>query len=147
VVIRKFFKLREIKTFMANKVSLIAFLEGNKILLQERKDFSRFGEEWAFFGGQIENGETPEQALKREIREELDFSLEDFKFFKKYVNKMKEGHITEKIVFIAKFPGFDKIKLKEGSGMKLFTFDEAKKLKLMPHDIEIIEDLSNKIRT
>jgi len=128
---------------MANKVSLIVFLEGNKILLQERKDFSRFGEEWAFFGGQIEDEETPEQALKREIREELDFELKEFKMFKKYVHKMKEDHITEKNIFTAKFPGFDKIKLKEGSGMKLFTLDEAKKLKLMPHDIEIIEDLSN----
>jgi 8-oxo-dGTP pyrophosphatase MutT (NUDIX family) len=32
------------------------------------------------FGGQIEQGEKPEQAIVREIREELEYDLEDFEY-------------------------------------------------------------------
>ena len=45
------------------KVALIVFYDKeNKILLQDRRKISKRGEEWGFFGGGIEEGETPKQA-------------------------------------------------------------------------------------
>jgi len=60
------------------RVALIVFYDDEKrILLQYRKGInSKFCEEWGYFGGGIENGETPEQAVIRETKEELDFDLE-----------------------------------------------------------------------
>jgi len=63
------------------RVAVIVFYDEKKrILLQYRAGLSRYGTEWGFFGGKIESGETPEQALVREIKEELDYDLKEYKF-------------------------------------------------------------------
>jgi 8-oxo-dGTP diphosphatase len=55
-------------------VALIIFYDKDKrILLQDRRGISKLGAEWGFFGGEIENDETPEQAVVRETKEELCF--------------------------------------------------------------------------
>jgi len=50
-----------------------------EILLQLRDDKPSlpFADCWGTFGGQIEPGESPEQAIRREIREELGYELHD----------------------------------------------------------------------
>ena len=39
---------------------------------------------WGTFGGQIEEGETPQEALVREIREELDYDVETPELYRVY---------------------------------------------------------------
>ena len=51
-----------------------AIVKDNKVLIAKRKTGELKGK-WEFPGGKIENGETPEQALKREIKEELDIDV------------------------------------------------------------------------
>ena len=59
----------------------IVYNKENQILLQNRESISRMGEEWGFFGGALEQDETPEQALIREIEEELTYKIKKFFFF------------------------------------------------------------------
>ena len=52
-----------------------------RILIARRKQGWRFAGKWEFPGGKIEPGETPEECLQRELREELDIDAEIGKFF------------------------------------------------------------------
>ncbi len=49
--------------------------QGDQVLLCQRKEGALAGK-WEFPGGKIENGETPEDCLIREIQEELGISIQ-----------------------------------------------------------------------
>ena len=51
----------------------------NKILLIKRADLM-WGDVWSIPGGHIEYGETVDEALKRELKEELNLEISDTKF-------------------------------------------------------------------
>ena len=55
-----------------NLSTIIFFEHDGRILLQDRRSITKFGEEWGPFGGSIETGETPDQAIRREVKEELE---------------------------------------------------------------------------
>jgi len=49
--------------------------EDGKILIAKRRAGDRFGRLWEFPGGKLESGESPEQCLERELREELGIDV------------------------------------------------------------------------
>jgi 8-oxo-dGTP diphosphatase len=54
------------------------------IYLRDDKPEIPFPNHWDFFGGHLENGETPEQALVREVKEELGVELTGWQLFRIY---------------------------------------------------------------
>ena len=60
-----------------NNLKIVAaiFSEQNKVLAMKRAAHKPAAGKWEFPGGKIEPGETPEQAIKREIREELNIEI------------------------------------------------------------------------
>lgn len=134
------------------EIAVIALYDNEgRILLQDRQGISKAGEQWGFFGGSIEKGETPESALIREIQEELGFKLKRFELLTKYKVIFPYNKSYNKIwLFIG--PLDNKLQIitqKEGRGMKLFTTNEAQKLTMNVTDINIIhrikQYLANKI--
>ena len=121
--------------------------ESGKILLQHKDAGApRLANYWAFFGGGIEKDETPEQAVKREAKEELQIDLTEYKFFKKYTYTPDElvKNAVEIYMFTASLEWpVEQLKKQqlEGDNLGLFTFEETKKLKIWEKDRKVIEDL------
>ena len=103
-----------------------------RVFLQYRdKNISWYPNYWGLFGGQIEEGETPEKAVRREAKEELEIELTDLKFFRRYELK-REKDIYEAFIFIAPLNiPVEKLReqQREGEDLGLFSLGELKDLK------------------
>ncbi|MDP2925157.1 MAG: NUDIX domain-containing protein [Nanoarchaeota archaeon] len=70
------------------KISIILFYDDkNNIMLQDRKDISKRGEEYGFFGGHRDGTENPKETLKREILEELEIDINNLEDVKNHRSK------------------------------------------------------------
>lgn len=106
---------------MAYAGAILRNSEG-KILFQLRDENGRNPNKWGIFGGGIEKGESPLEALQREIKEELGIEISDLNIAKKH--RILDYHIYE--VFLKNNP--KKSQLKEGKDMKFMTKEEFTKL-------------------
>lgn len=63
---------------MVKQINVVgaALIEDGKVLVTRRNDDRVLGNLWEFPGGKINNGETPQQALKRELMEEFNDQIE-----------------------------------------------------------------------
>jgi len=119
----------------ARNVAVLAlYNEQKEILLQHRsKDAMRLPDHWAFFGGGIEAGEAPEQALAREIFEELEYvvSASQLIFIQKFNYKEDEN---TKYIFVERYDLNKKLTQHEGQGMGWWKFEDLGKLLIVDHD-------------
>ena len=124
------------------KVALIILYDNRRrILLQDRRGISKLGEEWGYFGGQIEEGETPEQAVVRETREELRYDLKEYRYVGKYTDSIANLTI-ERHVFVSPLNDTSQLTQIEGKKMQFFSLDEALKLKMVSEgDKDVIRAL------
>jgi 8-oxo-dGTP diphosphatase len=67
---------------MTSKIEVVAglLLDGENVLVAQRKSSDSGAGFWEFPGGKVEDGETLEAALKREIQEELAIDIQVLKF-------------------------------------------------------------------
>ncbi|MFA6098331.1 MAG: NUDIX hydrolase [Patescibacteria group bacterium] len=131
------------------KAVIALYDQQGRVLLQDRHGISGAGEQWGFFGGSVEAGETPEQALAREIREELGIELESHDFLVNYKVFLLDNQSYNYIHLFIGFLGniLEHAKQQEGRAMKLFTTSEAKNLIMNKTDInkwEYIEEYFKK---
>lgn len=100
------------------------FVNGNlEFYLSHRsKDAQQYPDLWSFWGGKIETDETTEQAMLREINEELTWTPEIYEFLGVFYDSM----LNEKNVYYTEVGGdFEKnINIKESQGGKFFTKEE-----------------------
>lgn len=65
-------------------VAIAVLIYQNQFLICERKN--KFEGYFEFPGGKIEKNESGEEAIKRELLEELNLSISQLKYFKSYQN-------------------------------------------------------------
>lgn len=70
----------------ANAVAAILLLEDGRYVMQLRdpKPEIFYPDHWGCFGGAVDAGEVPEQTLRRELHEELEFSLSEAREFTRF---------------------------------------------------------------
>ena len=92
------------------------------LYLRDNKPGIPFPDHWDLIGGHVEEGETPEKALVREFKEELDLDLMEFKFYKKYVCLTGDAYENIKYIYSGKINlPIDKITLLEGVKPQYFS--------------------------
>lgn len=125
------------------EVVLLAFTDNGKVLLNRRADADR--EMWEFIEGGLENGETPQDAIQREILEELGYSLSQKGNDLQFIGDLsfEDSRIVANVhFFTAKFPGIEHFSDSDEvfvADLKLFSLDEALELTLLPITREILE--------
>jgi 8-oxo-dGTP pyrophosphatase MutT (NUDIX family) len=121
---------------------LILYTLTGQILLQHRTDDAlRLPGYWAFFGGGIEQGENPTEALKREIREELSYLVQNPEFFlAQKVRDEENDYDNRKYVFVEEYQG-QSLQLGEGQAMGWFLPDETHALKMADHDRFVVQQV------
>jgi 8-oxo-dGTP diphosphatase len=121
---------------------LILYDDEGRVLLQHRtKDAPIFPSHWAFFGGGVEQGESPEQAVKRESFEELRYAVNAPRLLAAQ-RFTYDGIEYTKHVFVEKYDGATLI-LGEGQGMGWFLPAETRELLMVEHDRSVIDAMRN----
>ena len=95
------------------------------IYLRDNKPDIPFPNHWDFFGGHVEEGETPEEALIREVNEELGVDLEDWNFFRTYVCTTGDAYSNVKYIYEARLEkNSQELTLYEGQALRSLALEE-----------------------
>lgn len=113
----------------------------DKILICRRNSSKELGGFWEFPGGKIESNETEEDALIRELKEELDMNVIIDKFYHSVVHRY-EGFTIELRAYKCKFISAE-FQLIDHDKYEWMSPSDITMKKLAPADIPIIEKLIN----
>ena len=107
------------------QVSKAIITQADEFLFQLRDDSSEisYADQWSFFGGEIESGESPWQALQRELLEELGWHPETGAYLYQWDNPQHRGYSIH--FFVVPFQGsHDRLVLGEGQDLGWFTMEQ-----------------------
>lgn len=124
------------------KIEVVAAVirDKDKIFATQR-GYGEFKDGWEFPGGKMEPGETPQQALVREIKEELDTEIEVQELIDTVEYDYPTFHLTMHC-FWARIKGGNLI-LKEHEAAKWLTKDTLNTVDWLPADEGLIKQLKS----
>ena len=125
------------------KVAGVAIIDQdkNKVLAGKRNADRLVGGMWEFPGGKIEKGETPQEAAKRELKEEFHDEVQIGPQLDETVSYEYDFGIVKLTVFFAKLltNNFDLVAHSEGEWL---SADEVQKLNWAPADAPLVKELA-----
>ena len=122
------------------RVTAAILEKDGKILIAQRKsEDDLFGGLWEFPGGKIEEGETPEECMARELKEELNIEVEVGELITSNKHKYPHG-IFELLAYAVKHISGVFI-LHDHDEIKWVTIDEMTNFEFPPADTPIINYL------
>ena len=123
------------------EVAAAVIRNNDKIFCAQRKDEGPLAKKWEFPGGKLEIGETPDEALKRELLEELNLDV----VIGDYIVSVDHQYPTFFITLHAYFCDVDNkdIILNEHLDSKWLNYDELDALDWAEADIPIVDAIMN----
>ncbi len=116
---------------------------GESIIFATKRGYGEFKGGWEFPGGKIEPRETPEQALKREIMEELDTEVEVGELLDTIEYDYPTFHLSMDCFWCEILSG--ELVLKEHEDARWLTKDQLKDVEWLPADITLIEKIADRM--
>ena len=112
-------------------VGIILINAEAKVLLQLRCEDERlYPNRWTLPGGKVEEGESPEQAIVREVKEELGLDLHDYNLFKTIIENAPDELIERHIYWGNISKRVENLELGEGSALKYFSAKSILRLRV-----------------
>jgi len=109
------------------------------LVLRDNKSWIPFPNTWALLGGYLEENESPETAIRRELVEELELELGEINFFKSYFWEECDEHIFWTRLDL----DISQITLLEGQKLAYFSRAEINQLEFASHYDQILVDFFN----
>lgn len=117
--------------------------EGENIIFATQRGYGAMKGGWEFPGGKIESGELPQEALVREIREELDTVVSVGELIDTIEYDYPDFHLSMDCFWCAILEG--NLTLKEHEDARWLTKDKLWSVDWLPADITLIEKISEKL--
>lgn len=118
------------------RVAAAIIVDNNKLFATQR-GYGAFKGAWEFPGGKIEEGETPRQALEREIREELDTEIDIGKLVDTIEYDYPDFHLSMECFACTVKSG--ELVLKEHESARWLGKDDLHSVEWLPADISILD--------
>ncbi len=132
---------KEDKQMKKTEVVAAVIQHDNKIFATQR-GYGEWKDWWEFPGGKMEDGETPEEALRREIMEELATEIKVGDFLTTVEYDYPKFHLIMHCYLCSVITG--KLTLLEHEAAKWLAVEELNTVKWLPADEEIV-DIINKL--
>ena len=113
--------------------------ENKPVIFATQRGYGEFKGGWEFPGGKIESGETPQQALKREIMEELDTEIAVGELIVTIEYDYPNFHLSMDCFWCEVIRG--ELILKEAEDAKWLTREHLADVKWLPADVTLIENI------
>ena len=109
------------------------------VIFATQRGYGEFKGGWEFPGGKIESGETPQQALKREIMEELDTEIAVGELIDTIEYDYPNFHLSMDCFWCEVIHG--ELILNEAEDAKWLTMEHLADVKWLPADVTLIENI------
>lgn len=109
-----------------------------------QRGYGEFKDWWEFPGGKIESGETPQVALKREIREELDAEIEVKELLETVEWDYPNFHLTMHCFLCSLLS--ESLHLNEHEAATWLTHETLRSVKWLPADEGLVDKIVDYLR-